>query len=115
MRSRYGASPQIDLDKQIARTRVAQPMQLDFALIAQRVRENNMGVGGIHVESDVTFTDGRVVFSTGQWLPFEGSDPPQPGWYRLRVLDYDDPSKTRLSVAAPQPQPQPQPAADGAP
>ncbi len=113
MKGRYGSSPQIDLDKQIARTRVAQPMQLDFQLIARRVRENNMGVGGIHVESDVTFDDGRVALRSGQSFPLEGAAT-APGWVRLRVVDYDDPSKTRLAVA-PAATPAPQPAPDGTP
>lgn len=98
MRSRYGSSPQIDLDKQIARTRVAEPLTLDFQLIARRVRENNMGVGGIYVESDVTVNDGQVTFATGQKVPLEGAAEAS-GWQRFSVLDYDTPAKTRLTAA----------------
>lgn len=74
-------------------------MDFDFAGLADRVRRNNLGVDAIHVEGDVRFVDGRVVFArSDQSFPVQG-EVPADGWTRLSVLHWDDPERTQLIAA----------------
>ena len=90
---------QIDLDRQIARARVPRPMPLDFAVLAEGVVRNNMGVGGFVVHARASVGDGKVTLHpTGQVFLLSGSPPSQPGeaMRRMSVVDWSDPTKTAL-------------------
>ena len=97
----YGTVPQLDMDRQFARARVAQPMQLDFAKLADGIKRNNVGTAGITIEATAEVKDGKVVLQpTGQAFPLEGGAPAPPGVARrkLKVQDWTDPAKTRLEI-----------------
>ncbi|HYF00845.1 MAG TPA: hypothetical protein VEJ18_18125 [Planctomycetota bacterium] len=101
LRNLYGSTPQIDLDRQIARVRVVRPMTLDFAALADGLKRNNVGYGGADVTAEVEAVDDRLRFTaTGQAFPRAGPGPETPGSSRrtVRVLDGKDPSKTRLEL-----------------
>lgn len=89
--SRFGSTPQIDLDRQLARVRIVRPQPLDLRRIAQDgVIENNMGLGGIHLRVRGAVQDGLVTFAeTGQTLPVTGAPArsTQP-WLRFEALAY---------------------------
>ena len=72
--SQFGSTPQIDLDRQLARVRIVRPQPLDVRRIAQDgVIKNNMGLGGIELRVRGTLQDGTVTFvETGQTLPVTG-------------------------------------------
>ena len=97
----YGTVPQLDMDQQFARVRVAKPMNLDFAQLAEGIKRNNVGTAGITVEATAEVKDGKVVLQpTGQAFPLEGRAPTSPGHARrkLKVHDWTDAAKTRLEV-----------------
>jgi hypothetical protein len=95
--SLYGSTPQIDLDRQIARVRVPKPVTFDFKALGEGVIKNNMGVGELRFEANVDIRDGKVVIQpTGQTFPLRGTA--QPGWRKFRVLDWKDPAKTTLEA-----------------
>lgn len=97
----YGTVPQIDLDQQIARSRVVQPLTFDFRALAEGIRKNNVGVAGITFQANVAVKDGVVAIQgTGQSFPLRGAPPAAagPAWRTLQVLEWDDPSKTVLQV-----------------
>jgi hypothetical protein len=79
--------------------RVIEPKQLDFARVAQSVRENNMGIGGIRVRLEARIEGDRVVFvATGQSFPIAAdSAPVSDGRQTFEVLDYDAPERTSLA------------------
>ena len=83
---RFGTTPQIDLDKQIARVRLSRPVTLDFQDFADAIVRNNMGVGGFRVYAAATIEGGRIVFrGSDQSFPITG-DPPSDGgptWFRV--------------------------------
>src|SRR5687767_1232852 len=90
----YGTVPQLDMDKQFTRSRVIQPMQLDFAKLVDGIKRNNVGTAGITLEATAEVKDGKVVLQpTGQAFPLEGSPPTSPGSARrkLKVHDWTDP------------------------
>jgi len=98
----YGTTPQIDLDKKIARVRVPKPMEFDFAVIGNGVIKNNMGLGGITVSAPVTIVDGTAIFqSTGQKVPFRGPGPTGSvaQLIAMRVIEPLEPDKTALELA----------------
>lgn len=97
----YGTVPQLDMDRQFARVRVARPMTLDFAALADGIKRNNVGTAGITVQATAEVKDGRVVLQpTGQAFPLEGPAPGSAGPVRrtLKVHDWADPARTRLEV-----------------
>lgn len=100
LRSQYGTDPSIDLDKQLAQARVLTPMKLDFQMLADGVRKNNMGLGGIRVLVAARIENGRViVVPTGQTLPLKTKVDDAPAAKRwLKVIDPQDPAKTTLEV-----------------
>ena len=90
---------QIDLDRQIARARVPRPMALDFAVLADGVVRNNMGVGGFTVTAVASVDGGKVTLHpTGQGFRLAGAPPSQPGeaMRRMKVVDWSEPQKTAL-------------------
>lgn len=100
-RNLYGPTPQIDLDKQIARARVPQPLPLDFAQLADGIKRANVGTAAIRFEARAEVKDGKVVLHpTGQAFPLAGPPPPDPAAARrwMNVLEWEDPGKTRLEV-----------------
>jgi hypothetical protein len=101
LRGLYGSAPQIDMDRQIARARVPAPMPLDFAALADGIKRNNVGTAAIVVEASVEVRGVEVVLQpTGQSFPLAGPPPAEGGSARrrLRVLDWEDPAKTRIEV-----------------
>jgi hypothetical protein len=77
LRNLYGSTPQIDLDRQIARVRVIRPTAFDFAALADGLKRANVGYGGAVLTADVEPKDGQVVLrGTGQAFPLEGPAPP---------------------------------------
>jgi hypothetical protein len=101
LRGLYGSVPQIDMDRQIARSRVPQPMTLDFARLADGIKRNNVGVAAIAFDAACVVKEGRVILQpTGQSFPLSGASPAEsgPAKRRLKLLDWEDPSKIRLEV-----------------
>ena len=101
LRNLYGSTPQIDLDRQIARVRVVRPTVLDFPGLVDGLRRNNVGFGGVEVTADVKDVNGHLRFeATGQSFPRSGPEPGAqvPARRTMRVLDAKDPSKTRLEI-----------------
>jgi hypothetical protein len=101
IQSRYGSTYQIDLDKQIARVRVVKPMPLDFVELSDGVRRNNMGLGGFQFQANATVSGSTVRLEpTGQVFALAGAAPAEGGlaWRRFRVLEWEDPAKTRVEI-----------------
>src|SRR5947207_1125899 len=101
LRGLYGSAPQIDMDKQLARSRVLQPMKLDFKELAEGIKRNNVGTAAIEFEATAEIRDGQVVIQpTGQTFPLAGTVPSERGSVRrrLKVLHWEDPSKTAVEV-----------------
>ena len=100
LRGLYGTVPQLDMDKQFARARVLAPMTFDFKALADGIKRNNVGTAGIEVEATVDVRDDKVVFQpTGQEFRLAGTAPPKgAARRRLKVLNWEDPSKTELQV-----------------
>ena len=86
-------------------------MTLDFREVAEAVKKNNMGLGGIRFQAVAAVEGGRVKLSpTGQSFPLSGNPPPEggPAWRTLQVKNWEDPAKTAVEVlpgpaAAPSP------------
>ncbi len=99
---RFGPDYQIDLDRQIARVRVAQPMPLDFAWLAEGVRKNNMGLAGFRLQAKAAAADGKWTLEpTRQGFARRGAAPPDGGtasWRSFRVLDWTEPARTALEA-----------------
>lgn len=88
--SRFGSTPQIDLDRQLCRVRLERPLPLDLRAIAtEGVVKNNMGLGGLQVRVRGVLDGGTVTLegtsqrisvqggparSTQPWLWFEARD-----------------------------------------
>lgn len=86
---RFGSTPQIDLDRQIARVRVTRPDKLDFAWFADTMVRNNIGVGGFRLYARARIKKGAVILEpTGQRFALSGSPPREalPGlrWFEVR-------------------------------
>jgi hypothetical protein len=78
---------------------VPKPTSLDFAGIADGVKRNNMGFGGVKVTVDADVENGFVTLKpTGQRFPLAGPPPPTPARGRLtfEVRNAEDPSRTAL-------------------
>lgn len=101
LRGLYGSEPQLDMDRQFARSRIPRPMPLDFAALADGMRHNNVGVAGITVEAKVDIKGDSVRFAaTGQSFPLQGPSAPEGEFRRLklRVLHWEDPARTHLEI-----------------
>lgn len=100
LRGLYGSVPYLNLDLKLARARVPQPVTFDFKGLAEGVKKNNLGLGGITVQAESEFKDGRVILRpTGQSFPFEGAVPGGgAAWRKFSVLDWADPARTRLAI-----------------
>lgn len=74
LRNLYGSTPQIDLDRQLARVRVLKPVRFDFPGLIDGLRRANVGYDSARLTADVEVKDGRVVLrGTGQDFPLEGA------------------------------------------
>src|SRR5262245_57400048 len=101
LRGLYGTVPQLDMDKQFARSRVLTPTTFDFKALADGIKRNNVGTAGIEFEATAEIKDGRLVVQpTGQAFRLAGTPPEQKGRARRRVkvLDWNDPTKTAVEV-----------------
>jgi len=97
-RSRFGSTPQIDLDLQVARARVQQPQRFDFAALADGLKRSNLGVHSINFEAEVRFDGDRVVIvGSDQSFTLEGPATAD-GWVRLSVQHWLHPERTTLTV-----------------
>ncbi len=101
LRNLYGSTPQIDLDKKLARSRAAAPMTLDFQKLADGMKRANVDLMGITVQAMLELKGGKALLQpTGQAFPLEGPGPADAPSARrtFRVLDWKDPAKTRLVI-----------------
>ena len=99
LRRLYGAGPQIDIEKQIARNRVPNPVTFDFKELEQGIKRNNIDVAGLTLHADVKVSEGKANLSTGQSYPWRGAPPGESnGHVRMKVLDWSDSSKTSLGL-----------------
>lgn len=101
MRNLYGPTPQIDMDRQLARARVRRPMELDFAKLADGIKRNNVGTAAITVLAEAEVKEGKVVLRpTSQTFLLEGKSPADTTARRrkLKVHGWEDPVRTRLEV-----------------
>jgi hypothetical protein len=101
LRGLYGSVPQLDMDQQFARVRVPKPMTFDFKALEDGIKRNNVGTAGIEFEAMVEVRDGKVVIqSTGQTFPLVGTPPADKGSARrrMKVLNWEDPSKTAVEI-----------------
>ena len=99
LRGLYGTVPQLDMDQQFARVRVLKPLAFDFKALVDGIQRNNVGTAGIELEATAELRVGRVVIQpTGQSFPLAGAAPAEKGAARrrLKVLNWEDPSKTAV-------------------
>ncbi len=100
-RNLYGTTPQIDMDRQLARARVPAPMALDFHRLADGIKRNNVGTAAIMLRAAAEVKDGKVILRpTGQAFGLHGPAPADGGARprTLRVLGWEDPAAVRLEV-----------------
>jgi hypothetical protein len=101
LRGLYGTVPQLDMDKQFARSRVVKPVTFDFKALADGIKRNNVGTAGIEFEATTEIRDQRVVIQpTGQTFRLAGT-PPEPkgsARRRMRVLNWENPENTVVEV-----------------
>ncbi|MFN3484998.1 MAG: hypothetical protein ACK44W_05895 [Planctomycetota bacterium] len=100
-RNLYGTTPQIDMDRQLARARVPAPRPLDFTGLADGIKRNNVGTAAILLRATAEVRDAKVILQpTGQEFPLHGRAPGDPSARRrtLRVHGWEDPATTRLEV-----------------
>ncbi|HXG63162.1 MAG TPA: hypothetical protein VNO22_17465 [Planctomycetota bacterium] len=100
-RNLYGTTPQIDMDRQLARARVPDPRPLDFAGLAEGIRRNNVGTAAITVRATAEVGPDKVILRpTGQEFLLHGSAPADGGARprRLRVHGWESPATVRLEI-----------------
>ncbi|HVR72921.1 MAG TPA: hypothetical protein VMT52_01250 [Planctomycetota bacterium] len=76
-------------------------MPLDFVELAGGVRRTNMGLGGFRFQANATVRDSAVRLEpTGQTFALAGGAPAEGGlaWRTFRVLEWEDPAKTRIEL-----------------
>jgi hypothetical protein len=100
LRNLYGSTPQIDLDRKLARSRAATPQALDFHKLGDGMKRANVDLMGVTLQATAELKGGKAVLvPTGQSFPLEGSAPDGPeGRRTFKVLDWMDPSRTRLRI-----------------
>lgn len=84
----FGTTPQIDLDRQVARVRLAEPTGIDLSRVEDGFRRSNTGLGGIWITARGTPREGWFVLSsTGQRfrLSISAADEPEPRWRTIRL------------------------------
>jgi len=100
LRNLYGSTPQIDLDRKLARSLAMTPGTLDFPGLFDGMTRANVDLMGITVQATAEVHKGRVrIQPTGQEFAVEGSPPDSPPALRtFKVLDFKDPAKVRLEI-----------------
>ncbi len=100
LRSLYGSTPQIDLDKKIARSRAAAAQAFDFHKLGDGMKRANVDLMAITLQATAELKSGKAVLQpTGQSFALDGAVPDAPGARRtFKVLDWKDPEKTRLQI-----------------
>lgn len=76
-------------------------MTLDFARLADGVKRANVDLMGITFQASAEIRDGGIVLQpTGQRFPLAGPAPSDVSASRrtMKVLDWLDPSKTRVEI-----------------
>jgi hypothetical protein len=92
MRSEFGTTPQIDLDRSMVRTRIAKSVTFNFAELADKVRRTNVRTLEVHLEAAAEVRDGKVILNpSGQAFPLEGTPRVEPGIVvrRMKVHGWD--------------------------
>lgn len=101
LRGLYGSVPQLDMDQQFARVRVARPTTFDFRALADGIKRNNVGTAWIEFEATAELRDGQVVIQpTGQTFRLAGSPPEMKGTARrrMKVINWEDPARTEVQI-----------------
>jgi hypothetical protein len=98
LRNLYGSTPQIDLDRKIARSRAVLPQTLDFQKLGDGMKRANVDLMGITLQASAELKGGRAVLQpTSQAFALDGPSDDGPVARRtFKVLDWMDPSRTRL-------------------
>jgi hypothetical protein len=94
----FGPTPQIDLDRQIARARVPAPQPLDFVALRDGVLRNNVGVDRIVIALRAKVEDGHAVASESmqRWRIDEAPAIHQGhGWIWAEIREFDPPLRLR--------------------
>jgi hypothetical protein len=101
LRNLYGSTPQIDLDRKLARSRAVPPQVFDFQKLGDGMKRANVDLMGITLQATAAFRGGKAVLEpTGQSFPLEAARPDAPAERRtFQVLDWMDPARTRLRPA----------------
>ncbi len=101
LRNLYGSTPQIDLDRKLARSRAATAQALDFQKLGDGMKRANVDLMGITLQAAAELKGGRAVLQpTGQSFALDAAAPDAPAARRtFKVLDWMDPAKTRLQIA----------------
>ena len=76
-------------------------MHFDFTKLLDGLKRNNVGLGGIKLQTTVSLANGTFqIHPTGQTLPLRGKPPAESGISRrwLNVLDWQHPEKTKLEM-----------------
>ncbi len=99
LRDLYGSDPQIDIEKQIARIRIPEPMTLDFVELEDGIRRSNLNLVGILLEATATVDDRVTIHPTNQTFPLRGNlKNPSGNRIRFKVMGWKDPSETTLEI-----------------
>ena len=100
LRNLYGSTPQIDLDRKLARSLAMSPVTLDFPGLFDGMKRANVDLIGITVQVTAELHGGRaLVQPTGQSFALEGSPADAPAARRtFRVLDFKDAARVRLEI-----------------
>ena len=101
LRGRYGSEPEIDIEKQAARVRIANPMKFDFKALYDGMMRNNFDMSGIRLRATVTLKGGKATIQqTGQSFPLRGeaSDAATPSLRWLQINDWTDPDRTSAEL-----------------
>ena len=100
LRNLYGSTPQIDLDRKLARSLAMSPVPLDFPGLFDGMKRANVDLMGVTFQATAELRNGKALIQpTGQSFPLEGGPADAPAARRtFRVLDFKDASKLRLEI-----------------
>ena len=100
LRNLYGSTPQIDLDKKVARSNVQNPMTLDFPKLFDGMKRANVDLLGISFLASAEIRgDMAVILPTHQEFVLAGPHADAPAARRMfRVLDFREPAKMRAEM-----------------
>jgi|ERR1043166_3325410 hypothetical protein len=100
LRNLYGSTPQIDLDKKLARSLAFDPVTLDFPKLFDGMKRANVDLLGVTIQVTAEIKGGKAAIRpTGQTFDLEGAPADGPAERRtFKVLDFQDSSKVRLRL-----------------